>query len=350
MLRKLSNGMKWLLWPFSLLYGLITSLRNYVYDKGIKKVYRSSIYTINIGNLTVGGTGKTPHIEYLVRLLNSHFQVAILSRGYGRKTKGLGQAGNSSTANEIGDEPLQLYGKFGGEIPVYVCEKRAQGLQEIEFRTPETQIILLDDAFQHRPILPNLNLLLTDYGRLFYKDHLLPMGLLRESKQGAKRADAVIVTKCPEITEKDKSQIVREIHRYTQPNTPIFFSTFAYALPIPYFDSNPHLEYNSTCWLVSGIAQPRTFEQAASNFFTLKGHSAMGDHHAFTEEEVRKWVKISEEYPILTTEKDWVKIKPILEKSSFMKPQFYYWPIQVKFDTKDFDNFILTEAKQKILV
>jgi tetraacyldisaccharide 4'-kinase len=345
MLIKLLNGMKRLLWPFSLLYGLITSLRNVIYDKGLKKTYRPSIYTVNIGNLTIGGTGKTPHIEYLVRLLNSHFKLAILSRGYGRKPKGFGQAGKNSTANEIGDEPLQLYGKFRGQVPVYVCEKRADGLQKIESKTLDTQLILLDDAFQHRAILPALNLLLTDHGRLFYNDHLLPMGLLRESKQGAKRAQAVVVTKCPELNKEEKLQIIKEINRYTEPNTPIFFSTFEYGLPIPYFDSGRRLEYNSPCWLVSGIAQPRTFEQAASRFFTLKGHSAMEDHHAYTEEEVQKWVKISEECPILTTEKDWVKIKPILQKMSFVNSRFYYWPIQVKFDTNDFDDFILNEVK-----
>lgn len=350
MLRKLSNGMKWILWPFGLLYGLITDIRNYLYDKGLKKVYQSSVYTINIGNLTVGGTGKTPHIEYLIHLLNSRFQLAVLSRGYGRKTKGFGQARIDSTANEIGDEPLQLYGKFRGEIPVYVCEKRAEGLQKIEVTAPDTQLILLDDAFQHRAILPNLNLLLTDYGRLFYKDHLLPTGLLRESKQGAKRAQAIIVTKCPELRKEDKLQITDKIRRYSHPETPVFFSAFDYALPVPYFDVSPDLQYNSTCWLVSGIAQPRTFEQAASHFFTLKGHSAMNDHHVFTEEEVLRWVKVSESCPILTTEKDWVKIKPILQKMAFMNSRFYYWPIRVKFDTNDFDDFILNEIKQRFLV
>jgi len=349
MLIKLSNGMKWVLWPLSLLYGLITFIRNYAYDKGLKKVYQSSIYTINIGNLTVGGTGKTPHIEYLVRLLNSHCQLAILSRGYGRKTKGFGQANSNSTAREIGDEPLQLYQKFGKEVPVYVCEKRAEGLQKIE-GTADTRIILLDDAFQHRAIFPNLNLLLTDYGRLFYKDYLLPMGLLRESKQGAKRAQAVVVTKCPELKQEDKLQIIKKIQRYIQPNTPVFFSTFDYAFPVPYFELAPDLPYNSPCWLVSGIAQPGIFEQAASHFFKLEGHSVMGDHHAFTEEEIRKWIKLSNDYPILTTEKDWVKIKPILQKMSLTNSRFYYWPIQVKFDTSDFDEFILNEVKQRFRV
>lgn len=350
MLRKLSNGFKWVLWPLSLLYGFVTYVRNYVYNRGFKKVYQSSIYTINIGNLAVGGTGKTPHIEYLVRLLNSTYQLAILSRGYGRKTKGFAQASSNSTASEIGDEPLQLHQKFGRDIPVCVCEKRAEGLQKIEAQTPDTQIILLDDAFQHRAISPHLNVLLTDYGRLFYQDQLLPMGLLRESKQGAKRAQAVIITKCPELTKEEKLFIINQIQRFTRSQTPIFFSTFDYASPVPYFESLADLTYNSTCWLVSGIAQPLTFEQSASHFFTLEGHSAMSDHHAFTEEEVRKWAKMSTDYPILTTEKDWVKIKPILQQMSLISSRFYYWPIQVKFETNDFDEFILSEVKQQFHV
>jgi tetraacyldisaccharide 4'-kinase len=206
MLRILSNGLRWGLWPISLLYGIITSLRNYVYRLGFKKIYQSAIYTINVGNLTVGGTGKTPHIEYLVNLLQNRYQLATLSRGYSRKSKGFKQATPHATAADIGDEPLQLYQKFGKSVPVFVCEKRAIGLQTIEEIAAAPQIILLDDAFQHRAITPHLNLLLTDYGRLFYKDYLLPTGLLRESRQEAKRAQAVVVSKCPEELDTQTKQ------------------------------------------------------------------------------------------------------------------------------------------------
>jgi tetraacyldisaccharide 4'-kinase len=347
MLRILSNGLRWGLWPISLLYGIITSLRNYVYNTGFKKTYQSAIYTINVGNLTVGGTGKTPHIEYLVNLLRSRYQLATLSRGYGRKSKGFKEADLHATAADIGDEPLQLYQKFGRSVPVFVCEKRAIGLQTIEKIAPAPQIILLDDAFQHRAITPHLNLLLTDYGRLFYKDNLLPTGLLRESRQGAKRAQAVIVSKCPtQLNNEIKHLITKNIRHYTHPTTPVFFSTFAYASPLHYFESLPELEENSTCWLVSGIAQPSTFEQAAKVLFSVAGHSAMGDHHNFTEKEVKEWSRISENYPILTTEKDWVKIKPMLEQMSLHSSRFYYWPIEVKFDSNDFDAFILNEVAQ----
>lgn len=348
MLRILSNGLRWGLWPISLLYRIVTSLRNYVYSAGFRKTYQSAIYTINVGNLTVGGTGKTPHIEYLVNLLQNRYQLATLSRGYGRKSKGFMQATSLATATDIGDEPLQLYQKFGKSVSVFVCEKRAIGLQTIEKIAAAPQIILLDDAFQHRAITPHLNLLLTDYGRLFYKDYLLPTGLLRESRQGAKRAQAVIVSKCPNtLSGKNKQLIITQIQRYTRPQVPIFFSTFAYASPVPYFESLPELSAQTACWLVSGIAQPSTFEQAAKALFSLAGHSAMGDHHHFSEDEVKEWSRISENYPILTTEKDWVKIKPILEQMSLRSSRFYYWPIEVKFDSGDFDAFILNEVAQK---
>jgi len=343
MLRKLLNGLRWLLWPLSFVYKLITHLRNYGYDSGLKKVYQSSIYTISVGNLTIGGTGKTPHIEYLVRLLGKQYILAILSRGYGRKTRGFGQANHFSTAADIGDESLQLYQKFGETIPIFVCEKRAVGLQAIEKTDSKSQIVLLDDAFQHRAILPRLNLLLTDYGRLFYQDEVLPMGLLRESKQGAKRAHAVIVTKCPtHLSPATKAIIRNEIANFTMPQIPVFFSSFEYSLPIPYFSTLPKFDFKTSYWLVSGIAQPRTFETAAAKYFNVKGHTVMGDHYFFTEEEVRKWIEIATHTSILTTEKDYVKIKPILQKMEKTSSSFYYWPIEVRFDNEGFDTFILS--------
>ncbi len=351
MLRKLSNGFRWLLWPFSFLYGAITYIRNYLYNNELIKIYQSAIYSINIGNLTVGGTGKTPHIEYLQRLLNSYGKIAILSRGYGRKTKGYLAVTSLSTAADVGDEPLQFYKKSGHQTAVVVCEQRAEGLKRIEEEKRDTQIVLLDDAFQHRAVRAHLNLLLTDFGRLFYKDYLLPTGLLRESRYGAQRADAVIVTKCPaSLSEKDKNGIKKQINRYTLPDTPVFFSSFAYETPKPYFEKLPILEPQTPVWLVSGIAQPRNFEAAAAEKFRIAGHSALGDHHDFKEEEIRNFVKISRHSPILTTEKDWVKIRPLLDKIGVRGMNFYYWPIQVKFDSPNFDHFILNEAVKRFPV
>jgi len=349
MLRILSSGLRWLTWPFSLLYQFITSVRNALFDAGLKSVYQSSIYTISIGNLTVGGTGKTPHIEYLVQLLAKRYTLATLSRGYGRKSKGFRQANSASDSSEIGDEPLQLYQKFGTTLPVFVAEKRAEGLQKIEHHPPIPQLILLDDAYQHRAVRPHLNLLLTDYRRLFFNDYVLPLGLLRESKYGAKRAHGVVVTKCPpSLSQKDQEHIERKIRHYTFPQTPIFFSYFDYGKPLAYFESLKPISSNSTIWLVSGIAQPVLFEEAAKKHFLVAGHSSMGDHHAFTESEVLHWAKIAEEHTILTTEKDWVKLKPLLENLSLTESSFYYWPIQVTFFDNHFDEFILTEVAKQI--
>ncbi|WP_428658580.1 tetraacyldisaccharide 4'-kinase [Runella sp.] len=351
MLRKLSNVLRWSLWPLSILYGIVTYIRNYLYNNGLKKIYQSDIYIINIGNLTVGGTGKTPHIEYLQQLLSLNWKIAILSRGYGRKTKGYREVGPHSIAEEVGDEPLQFYKKFGHQTPVIVCEKRVEGVRRIEKEKPNTQLILLDDAFQHRAVGPHLNLLLTDFGRLFYNDYVLPMGLLREFRNGAKRANAVIVSKCPgRLSEAEKIEIISQIRCYTLPHTPVFFSTFTYGTSLPYFENIPLLTVGQEVYLVSGIAQPKLFEGAASTVFKVMGHSALGDHHNFDEEQVRSFVRLSNQYPVLTTEKDWVKLRPLLEKLSFTEARFFYWPIQVAFDVPTFDQFILNEVKKQFRV
>lgn len=325
-----------------MLYGTIIRIRNYLYDKRLFSSYQSDVFSINIGNLTVGGTGKTPHIEYLVRLLADTSQVAILSRGYGRKTRGFGQATASSIATEIGDEPLQIYQKFGGQIPVFVCEKRAIGLQKIQSEHPQTQVILLDDAFQHRAVSLHLNILLTDYGRLFYHDFLLPVGLLREPRIGAHRADAVVVSKCPpDITPPTRQAICQKIQHYTKANIPIFFSTFAYGRPRPY-GAGP-LPPPTSFWLLSGIAQPRLFESAAKQYFTVLGHSVFADHHEFKITDLQRTVAEANQATILTTEKDFVKIKPLLAGQSAIMQAFYYWPIEVVFLSEGFDDFILSQ-------
>ncbi|AEI50330.1 tetraacyldisaccharide 4'-kinase [Runella slithyformis] len=345
MSRKLSNAFRWILWPLSFLYGLVTYVRNYLYNKGLLNIYQSDIYTINIGNLTIGGTGKTPHIEYLQQLLAKQKKITVLSRGYGRKTKGYREVNHASLPEEVGDEPLQFYKKFGHQSPVFVCEKRVEGIQRIEKEQTHAQVVLLDDAYQHRAIKPHLNLLLTDIGRLFYRDHVLPTGLLREFRDGAKRADAVIVTKCSmALSDAEKKEIQENIRRFTLPATPIFFSGFTYATPIAYFPYLPVLSEKQSVYLVSGIAQPALFEEAAAAYYTLVGYSRLDDHHLFKEEEVRKFTEISRRYPILTTEKDWVKLLPLLQKMGLQQKNFYYWPIRVTFDSPYFDQFILSEV------
>ncbi len=331
--------LKYLLWPFSLAYGGIIIVRNWLYDNGFFKVFESKITTINIGNLTAGGTGKTPHVEYLIKLLNQTHQLATLSRGYGRKTTGFVQANINSDADEIGDESLQIFWKFGKNVKVFVCEKRATGLQKTEVNNPAINLIILDDAFQHRAIKPKINILITDYNRLFTNDLMLPTGLLREPKSGAKRADAIIVSKCSKnILESEKENIKQQIYRYSKPNCPVFFSAFQYEFPQPYFQNQPKFDVKKLTILLSGIAQPQHFEAAARHQFDIDNYLIFKDHHSFSEQDLPKT-----NYQILTTEKDLVKIKPLLNSEQI---NFYFWPIEVHFlegNTQKFDDWLVTQ-------
>ena len=216
-----------LLWPFTLLYKSITRFRNYLYDTGYQKTVDFTPFIISVGNLSVGGTGKSPMIEFLAdRLLREGYSIAILSRGYGRKTRGVRLATDKDSAETLGDEPYQFYRKYQQKpVAVAVAEERVLGVPEIMHHNPETQVVLLDDAYQHRAIDRNLNLLLTPFDRPFYRDYVLPTGRLRESRSGAKRADAVIVTKCPdELGTAQQEEITTHIMQYTQRDTPVFFS------------------------------------------------------------------------------------------------------------------------------
>lgn len=192
----MSIFLKIILAPFTLLYQSITSIRNKLYDSGKWHSATFNLPVINVGNLNVGGSGKTPHIEYIIALLRSQYKIATLSRGYGRKTKGFLIASESSSVTEIGDEPAQIKDKFP-DIIVSVGEDRLLAIPQLLRKYPDTDVILLDDAFQHRSVRPGLNILLTTFDKPFYEDHVLPLGRLRESPQGYKRADIIIVTKCP---------------------------------------------------------------------------------------------------------------------------------------------------------
>ncbi|NJL11929.1 MAG: tetraacyldisaccharide 4'-kinase [Microscillaceae bacterium] len=221
-----------LMYPLTFLYCTITSIRNYLYDRGYWKSFSFDLPVISVGNLTVGGTGKTPHIEYLIRFLQAQYELSTLSRGYGRKSRGFRLAQPHDNAQSLGDEPFQLYQKFGTRIGVAVGEDRVAAIPHLLQERPQTQIVLLDDAFQHRPIAPQLNILLTDYGRLFYQDFPFPSGRLRESRRGARRADVIIVSKCSaSLSEAEKTRIQENIGAYARKDVPVFFTTIAYESP-----------------------------------------------------------------------------------------------------------------------
>jgi tetraacyldisaccharide 4'-kinase len=344
--------LKILLYPFSLLYGLITDFRNVLFDKGFKSQTGFDIPIINVGNLTVGGTGKSPQIEYLIRLLADTYQVASLSRGYGRKTKGYILADEHANAEQIGDEPMQFFQKFGSKISVAVSEKRVEGVQQLLQEKPTTELILLDDAYQHRYINPSFNILLMDYNRPFYEDLTFPAGRLRERRRGAKRADCIVVSKCPEnLDSKAQDTIKQQIKPYPKEGTPIFFSTIRYGNPISCIGKSAVLPTKNIV-LVTGIANPLPFENYVAQQFTIQERLVFKDHHAFSEEDVAqiKQALIQEntyEKSVIMTEKDSVKFKDLLDKNDPIASRFFYIPIEIDFLNQErdvFNNLILAHC------
>ena len=278
-------------------------------------------------------------VEYLIkRLLSSPDPtpvLATLSRGYGRRTTGFRIATDADTADTIGDEPLQIYRKFGRPMPqrVRVCvgERRADAIRELLKRHPDTSAILLDDAFQHRAVRPHVNLLLTDYNRPFYGDHPFPAGRLREGRHGANRADAVIVTKCPnDLSADERLQIQTDVGRYA-PAVPVYFAGLSYSRPVS-FSTHQSTDSLRGVVLVSGLASAGPLEQYVRQTFDLVKHHRFADHHAYTRAELDR---IMNDLPtgtaLLTTEKDWVKLDALLTPDERRQWPLFYLPVAVTF-------------------
>jgi tetraacyldisaccharide 4'-kinase len=330
-----------LLFPFAVLYDAITSIRNSLYNQGYKPVAQFDIPVIGVGNLAIGGTGKTPMVEYLIRLFSPQCKVATLSRGYGRKTRGVRIATDKDDASTIGDEPYQLHKKFDGRIKVTVGEERALAIPYIVDEFPDTQVIILDDAFQHRKVKATFHVVLSDYHNLFFKDLLLPAGKLRESARGIQRADAIVVTKCPfHLEEEEMMHIERSIRDYA--DKPIFFSAIRYGNPIA-LDRDDTL--SASVILVSGIANHTPLENYVRHRYTLIKHFAFPDHHAYTAEELKMVTKEAKKAGamILTTEKDAVKIDTPVFKPVITGVSCFYLPIEAEFlkNGKEFDEMLL---------
>lgn len=328
------NLLRKLLFPFAILYGFITSLRNYLYDKGILKSHSFPIPVIAVGNLSVGGTGKTPQIEYLIRLLSPNYKVATLSRGYKRKSEGFVLANADSNAEILGDEPFQYFKKFPN-IQVAVDADRKNGIEQLLNQTQKPEIILLDDAFQHRKVTAGFYILLTSYGDLFCDDFMLPTGNLRESRSGAKRANVIIVTKCPSNISLEEQEVIKAKIGL---DLPVFFSTVAYDDKV-YSESESIAlsEVKSTSKiLLAGIAKPKPF------FDHLQSGSdeimAYADHHHFTESDITVIKNTANDKIILTTEKDFVRLD-----AQILKKQLFYLPIksQLVANQSVFDKIIL---------
>ena len=325
---------KYFLLPFSFLYGGILRLRNQLFDKKIFRSAKFDLPVICIGNLSVGGTGKSPMVEYIVSVLHQKYKVATLSRGYKRKTKGFFIAGENTKTSDIGDEPMQFYRKFP-DITVAVDEDRVMGIPKILNDRPETEIIILDDAFQHRKVKAGFHILLTSYDDLYTEDILLPTGNLREPRQGAKRADIIVVTKCPEnISEEKKKEIKLKINALEHQE--VFFGRITYSESVR--NNKDHIDLvtlkNKSFTLVTGIANPKPLVSYLTALGLQFEHLKFTDHHDFSasERDILKHKKL-----IITTEKDMMRLLPHFSESEFI----YYLPIAMKFDRPlQFDTLV----------
>ena len=310
--------MRFLLLPFAILYGLGVRLRHFLYDRGWLSSKRYHFPIVCVGNLAVGGTGKTPMVEYLVRLLGQE-QVAILSRGYRRKTKGFVLADDSATAMTLGDEPYQYHRKFP-RATVAVCESRQEGIERL-LENPHFKYIILDDAFQHRKVQAETNLLLTSYDKLYTQDFLLPVGSLRDIRSRAHKAQIIIVTKCPELTQTEQEKIIQQLKPL--PSQKVYFTTIAYSDRVySHEDSQALKDFIATPFtLVTGIANPTPLVDFLEKQGASFEHLAYSDHHHYSNRELEL---LRQKGRILTTEKDYVRLEGALST-------LYYLPIETQF-------------------
>lgn len=345
---RINQFLRILLYPFSILYGVITWIRNRLYDKGILTEIEFDIPTIAVGNLSVGGTGKTPHVEYLISLLQEHFFVATLSRGYNRNTKGYLFAGEGVTALTLGDEPMLFYTRFP-DIAVSVGERRALALPQLLMDAPDTEVVLLDDAFQHRSVKPGLNIMISEYQRLFTRDHIVPFGRLRESRQGYRRADCLIVSKCPkDMGVAEKEALTREIA--PQPGQRLFFSAMRYGRCYDFLTGEPeHLLPHTGIVVACGIADPRPLTDYLLTRTEEVKLLRFPDHHYFTGDDLEKMEdglrQLRSDYKmIITTEKDAVRLRLLRDRIKAMRLPIYVLPMRVVFlfsEGEAFDRYVM---------
>lgn len=344
-----------LLFPFSLLYAFVSRTRNFLYDKKLLHSVSFNLPIICVGNLAVGGTGKSPMVELLIRMLKEDFRIATLSRGYKRKTKGYVLASDHTTALEIGDEPMQFHIKFP-YVPIAVGEERVTAIPQLLYDQPETEVIILDDAFQHRSIKAGLNVLLTDYSNIYYKDFLLPTGDLRDNRYSRRRADVIVVTKCkPDLSPEEADHIREEIAPLSHQS--VFFTKIDYGTP--YHISNKMdyvLHPEVEVLLVTGIANPEPLKKYLLQQVQTFEQLLYADHHIFNIDDLKDIRRKYEEMDaqpkiILTTEKDAVRLMKFNEELHQLP--LYVIPVQHQFLFEQADafrqivtNFITTFNKE----
>lgn len=350
---------KTVLLPCSKLYGGITYMRNKFFDWKLLREVSFDVPIITVGNLAVGGTGKTPHVEYLVGTFKRSRKVAVLSRGYRRKTKGFIMAGRTSTPWDIGDESYQIYHKFNGEVVVAVCEDRVHGVRELMRLDPSIEMIILDDAFQHRYVKPDVSIVITEFNHPLEEDSMLPYGRLREPARGINRADIVVVAKCPKnMTPWDYRQKVNQYNLF--PSQSLYFSHFAYqplqpvfpdiATTVPYLD---WLGNGDSVLAVAGIGNPRPFIRYIKSFGAKVKVDIFADHHQYTRKDMEY---IAERYKslkgkqrlIVTTEKDAVRLAANPYFPHDLKASTFFLPIEVQFDNP-YDEPTIEETIEKAL-
>lgn len=355
---------EWLL-PLSWLYGLVVKCRNLLFDVGILKSRSFKVPVVSVGNITVGGTGKTPHVEYLIKLLQPQFKVAVLSRGYKRKSHGYVIADEHSTVRDIGDEPYQMKQKFPGTT-IAVDKNRCHGIDQLTTNDKDLDVILLDDAFQHRYVKPGINILLVDYHRLIIYDKLLPAGRLREPLSGKDRADIVIVTKCPENLKPMEFRVITKAMNLF-PYQHLYFTTLEYGHLKPAFntakDATP-IELNElknyNVLLLTGIASPKQMIHDLKDYTAHLTPIAYKDHHQFKQKDLAHVCKAFEELPspkiIITTEKDATRLKALNTISDDIKNNLYVLPVNIKFmleQTEMFNDnikgYVFTNSRNSIL-
>ncbi len=338
---------KWLL-PLSWLYGIAVSIRNALFDMGVLKSHRFRIPIIGVGNITSGGTGKTPHVEYIIRLLHKKYHVATLSRGYKRKSKGYVLADINTPMKDIGDEPWQLRQKFR-DIYVAVDSDRVRGITNLckSKRTKDVEVVLLDDSYQHRYVEPGMNILLVDYHRLISKDFLLPAGRLREPTEGKNRAHVVVVTKCPpDITQMDFRIVQKDLD--LRPYQKLYFSTMRYdSLQGLFVNKERHLETlgpQESVFLITAIAVPEQIQQDLGRYTSQLTTLSFPDHHFFTSEDFRqinaRFKALPKPRIAITTEKDTTRLLAHPKKlGKELCQSLYVLPVRVEFLKGEADNF-----------
>ncbi len=356
---KLDKCIRYAITPLSWLYGFGVYIRNKFFDWGILKEVSFDVPVVGVGNITVGGTGKTPHVEYILECLRYRRKIAVLSRGYKRKTRGFILATAKSTPDSIGDEPLQIYEKFGGTVKVAVCESRVKGVRELIRQFPDLDLIVLDDSFQHRYIKPKVNIMLMDYSHPVYSDDILPLGRLRESARAIDRADMVITTKCPSSVSALDMRIVSK-HLGLMPYQKLYFSSFDYGGLIPVFpDDCPRrvlvdeISADDTVLLLTGIANPRPFVNHFRPFPFKKRVLHFPDHHDFKKSDLNEILTKFEAASgthkyIITTEKDAMRISHNPYFPHALKPYIFYIPIGVKMLETNFGYDFVPDLLQAI--